>query len=268
MEENNNQKNTGNKPEIDDIRIGLKPPSLFKNPVQWWDVLKYRLEHKRLHNENFLFYTTSPMLLEGLVKAFNYQLEKRKADNNLLDGYGYYEFGVFKGFSLWFSQMYAKQCSISDFWFYGFDSFAGLPKSKIDGMKPAFGKGHYAASFEFVAEKLKELDVDFSKVKLLKGFYSKELFEKFKRENKFRPISICVIDVDIYESCVEVLEFIKDFLVPGSIILFDDYNTFYKSEEHSERKALREFEAKYPNFQKKYLFDFGWHGTAFEVLKI
>lgn len=257
-----------NKSKIDDVRIGLKAPSLFRNPLQWWSAFKYRREHKKLHNENSLFYTTSPMLLEGLVRAFNYQLKKRAEGKDLISGHAYYEFGVFKGFSLWFSQMYAKQNNISDFQFFGFDSFEGLPESKIDGMKPAFGKGHYAASYEFVTEKLKELGVDFSRMELFKGFYSKELFEKLRKEKKFLPVSICVIDVDIYESCVEVLEFIKDFLVPGSILLFDDYNTFYESDEHSERKALKEFEAKHPSFQKKYLFDFGWHGSVFEVLSI
>ena len=48
---------------------------------------------------------------------------------------------------------------------------------------------------------------------------------------KLKPISICVIDVDIYESTVEVLEFIKDHLVTGSIVLFDDFNCFFKNGE-------------------------------------
>jgi hypothetical protein len=255
-------------PEIDDIRIGLKPPSLFRNPLKWFSVWKYRREHKRLHNENALFYTTSPMLLEGLIKAFNVQLKKREEGKNLLDGYAYWEFGVFKGFSLWFAEIYARQSNTSNFYFYGFDSFEGLPKSKVDGMKPAFGKGHYTAGYEFVVNKLKELGVDFEKVKLYKGFYSRKLFESLKKNNTFLPISICVIDCDVYESTVEVLDFIKDFLVSGSILLFDDYHSFYRSDEHSERKALREFEEKNPNFKKKHLFNFGWHGAAFEVINI
>lgn len=254
--------------DVNDIRVGLEPVSFFKNPLVWWQAHKYKEEHKKLHNENTLFYTTSPMLLEGIIKTFDIQLERKRKGNNLLDNFSYWEFGVFKGFSLWFAELYARQHNISNFDFYGFDSFEGLPESKVDGTKPAFGKGHYTASYEFVVNKLKELGTDFEKVKLLKGFYSKELFDKFKKENKFSPISICVIDVDIYESCVEVLDFVKDYLVPGSLILFDDYNAFYKSNEHCERRALREFEERYLNFKKKYLFDFGWHGSVFEVIKI
>ncbi len=254
--------------KLDDIKVGLKPVSFFPNPFKWWQVRKYREEHRRLHNENTLFYTTSPMLLEGIIKAFNLQLKKRKEGNNLLDGYSYWEFGVFKGFSLWFAELYAKEYNISNFDFYGFDSFEGLPESEVDGMKPAFGKGHYTASYDFVINKLKELGTDLDKVKLLKGFYSKELFEQFKKENKFLPISVCLIDVDVYESTVEVLDFIKGYLVVGSILLFDDYNAFNKDDNHSEGRALREFEEKNPKFQKEYLFDFGWHGTAFMVFNI
>ncbi len=98
---------------------------------------------------------------------------------------------------------------------------------------------------------------------MYKGFYSKAFFDNLT--DQFMSISICVIDSDIYESCVDVLEFIKSYIVSGSILLFDDYNAFDKNEEHGERRALKEFEIN-PTFKKKHLFDFGWHGVAFRVL--
>lgn len=246
----------------EDLRVGLVNPSLFKNPIQWFNFQKYERAHKLFHNKNGLFYPTTPMLLEGIVNAFDAQIK-----NNKINGYAYWEFGVFKGFSMWFSQMYARTKEINELEFYGFDSFAGLPHSEIDGMKPAFRDGHYQSPYEFIEKTFKTLEFPTDKLKLFKGFYSKDLFNKFSEENKFRPISICVIDVDIYESTVEVLEFIKDYLVPGSLILFDDFNCFLKSDEHGERKALIEFKEKYPNFEFKHLFGFGWHGEVFEVIK-
>ena len=78
----------------------------------------------------------------------------------------------------------------------------------------------------------------------------------------------CVIDSDAYESCVEVLDFVKTFLVPGAILLFDDYNAFNKDARHGERRALQEFEQKNPAFQKEHLFDIGWHGVAFKVTAV
>ena len=54
-------------------------------------------------------------------------------------------------------------------------------------------------------------------------------------------------------------------IVPGSILLFDDFNAFDKDDNHGERRALKEFEIANPKFIKKHLYDFGWHGTAFMV---
>lgn len=246
----------------EDLRVGLVDLSLFRNPIQWLKFKRYELAHKSFHNNNKSFYPTTPMLLEGIIKAIDIQLKENK-----VNGYAYWEFGVFKGFSLWFSQMYAKCKGIKGLEFYGFDSFAGLPDSDIDGLKPAFRKGHYESPYEFIQNIFKTLEFPTDKMKLFKGFYSKELFKKFSQENNFLPISICVIDVDIYESTVEVLEFIKDHLVTGSIVLFDDFNCFLKSDEHGERKALVEFRKKYPNFEFEHLFGFGWHGEVFKVIK-
>ena len=247
----------------DDIRVGLRPPSFFRNFPKWFSAHLYEIAHKRFHNDNALFYPTTPMLLEGILKAFNIQNK-----NNLLERHAYWEFGVFRGFSLWFAGVAARQHKPSDFYFYGFDSFMGLPESKVDGTKPAFAKGHYAVSEEFTVKKLKEFGTDFTRTKLFKGFYSKELFSNLRQNNAFSPISICTIDVDIYESCVEVLDFIKDYLAVGSIVLFDDYNCFYEDNNHGERRALLEFEQKNPGFKKEHLFDFGWHGAAFRVIDL
>lgn len=249
--------------KANDIRVGLVRPLLFKNPKKWVDFKKYERAHKLFHNKSQLFYPTTPMLLEGIIRAFDIQIKRKK-----INRYAYWEFGVFKGFSLWFSQMYAQCKGIKNLKFYGFDSFKGLPQSKIDNTKPAFEKGHYASPYEYLEKIFKTLEFSTNNLKIFQGFYSNELFKRFKKENKFLPISICTIDVDIYESAVEVLDFIKDYLVPGSIILFDDYNCFLKSNKHGERRALLEFKKKYPNFKFKHLFGFGWHGEAFEVIKI
>jgi hypothetical protein len=222
--------------------------------------------HRKLHNDNQFFYTLSPMLLTGIHKAFNMQQEQiATGGKNLLEGHGYYEFGLFRGFSFWFSEQISREIVGDAFNYYGFDSFEGLPQTEIDSEEEFWAEGNYSASYEFVMGKLKANGSDLSKVRLYKGFYSKEYFESLQTD-QFLPISICVIDSDIYESCVDVLEFIKSYIVPGSIILFDDYNAFDKDDDHGERRALREFESRNPSFRKEHLFDFGWHGVAFRVL--
>jgi hypothetical protein len=55
------------------------------------------------------FYTASPDLLVALVRAFNIQKSRLSAGQNLLEGHGYYEFGLFKGFSFWFADQLARE---------------------------------------------------------------------------------------------------------------------------------------------------------------
>ena len=98
--------------------------------------------------------------------------------------------------------------------------------------------------------------------------FGRTISSTVRAQEDFLPISICLIDVDLYVSCVPVLEFIKDYWVEGSILLFDDYNHFGKDQESGERRALVEFEACHPTFRKEHLFDYGWEGVAFRVSSV
>ena len=54
-------------------------------------------------------------------------------------------------------------------------------------------------------------------------------------------VGIVHIDVDLYSSSVEVLEFIKPLIVTGSILMFDDWYCFPAGKAKGERLALEEF---------------------------
>jgi hypothetical protein len=209
------------------------------------------------------FYAASPDVLVALVKAFNIQAQE--TGRNLFDGHGYYEFGLFRGFSFWFAEQISREYTGSNFSFFGFDSFEGLPKPELDREAAMFSRGDYRGSYENVVANIKRHDGDFSRIKLYKGFYSSEFFEKLRQSESFPRISICLIDVDLYNSCIPVLEFIKDLLVEGSILLLDDYNQFGEDNNSGERKAIIEFEGKHPGFKKEHLFDYGREGVAFRV---
>ena len=79
--------------------------------------------------------------------------------------------------------------------FYGYDSFQGLPESKIDIHKN-WAPGNYACSKE-------QVEMSFAKwgmpkaYFLHKGWYSKEFFDSLPKPS---APSIVVIDCDIYES--------------------------------------------------------------------
>ena len=67
------------------------------------------------------------------------------------------------------------------------------------------------------------------------------------------------------EDSVRVLEFLEGLLQEGAILLFDDWSCFGASDDHGERRALREFLAAHPRWTVEPLFAFGGHGQAFVV---
>jgi O-methyltransferase len=237
---------------------------MFGPWIRWRDKQIQREVERKLHNENLLWYTLSPMLLTAIVKALNIQSSNHpQKEAGLPEERGYYEFGIFKGFSFWFAEWISRECKSQNLRFYGFDSFEGLPEPQSD---ETWEGGNYASSLDFVTDMLKQNGTDLSRVKLYKGFFSKQLFESLRQSEDFCPCSICVIDCDLYDSTVEVLDFMKHYFVPGSILLIDEY--LRTDETHGEKRALLEFEQKNPSFSKEHLFDFGEHGSTFRVKTI
>jgi len=226
-----------------------------------------RISRKPLRgNDNFQ--TLSPDVLIAIIKAFNLQRQATDGGRNLLDGYAYYEFGMFKGFSFWFAEQVAREYTNSSFRFLGFDSFEGLPQPQLEVEAQVFRKGDFRGTYEVVIENLRRWKADFSRIQLYKGFYSSRFCEQLREKEQFPPVSICLIDVDLYDSCIPVLEFIKEFLVEGSILLFDDYNQLGEDDNSGERRALIEFESQNPGFKKEHLFNYGWEGAAFRVVSL
>jgi len=131
-----------------------------------------------------------------------------------------------------------------------------------------FKKGDFKGAYEIVTRNLDRYKADWTRMRLYKGFYSKHLFDELRKKEQFPPVSICLIDADLYESCIPVLEFIKEYLVEGSILLFDDYDQIGENDNAGERRALIEFEKRNPGFKKEYLFNYGWEGVAFRVVSL
>jgi Macrocin-O-methyltransferase (TylF) len=209
------------------------------------------------------FYSPNPEVLVALVRAFRLQ-----EDSHLLAGYGYYEFGLFKGASLWFAEQISREVTGKNFCFYGFDSFQGLPAPKLEREARVYSKGDFGCSLGEVTENLKKYRADFGRIRLYPGFFSPAHFARLAREQEFLPVSIALVDVDLYESTVPVLDFIGPYLVNGSLLLFDDYNQFGPDNTHGERRALLEFSQRYPTFRLEHLFDYGREGVAFRVLSV
>ena len=129
------------------------------------------------------------------------------------------EFGVFSGRSI------NRIAQGREGQVFGFDSFEGLPEGWRDG----YDKGAFAR------QGLPEVA---SNVELVVGWFDRTLPEFLDAHPG--PVSIVHIDCDLYSSTQTVLMQLRDRLVPGTIILFDEYFNYPGWEMH-EYKAFQEF---------------------------
>ncbi len=210
------------------------------------------------------FLTPSPHLLVAITMAFG-RLAAGGAGAGAGAGRAYYEFGVYRGYSLWYAEQMSRLHADPGFRCLGFDSFAGLPASVAD--RRYYRRGEFSASKAEVTGNLTRFGARLDKIELFEGFYSAGHFaELARRHGPFPDAAICVIDVDIYESCREVLEFMRTRLPAGSLLIFDDFNDMAASDDHGERRALREFQQRYPGFRLSSPVEVGPECVLFEVL--
>lgn len=138
-----------------------------------------------------------------------------------IDGH-YMEFGVFTGGTIRFMARRA-----GNHVFHGFDSFEGLPED--------WGGFSLAKNAFSVSGRLPRVPAN---VKLHRGWFDKSLPEWLKANAG--PAAFMHIDCDLYSSTVTILTLLRERIVPGTLILFDEYFNYANWERH-EFKAFQEF---------------------------
>jgi hypothetical protein len=108
---------------------------------------------------------------------------------------------------------------------YGFDSFKGLPDSWYGDYK----RGTFARD---------DLPPVPENVTLVTGWFSDTL-PQFLADHP-EPVSFLHIDSDLYSSAAFVLMELRDRIVPGTVILFDEYLNYPGWQKH-EHRAFIEF---------------------------
>lgn len=141
-----------------------------------------------------------------------------------LDGL-WLEFGVHSGCTVCLLAEYCKEI-------YGFDSFEGLPEDWVKSDYEVLKKGYFNmyGNTNLVRNKPKN-------VHLVKGWFNESL-PPFLRVCKDKCAFIH-IDCDLYSSTKTVLTLLKDRIVSGTIILFDELHGYANWANH-EMKALVE----------------------------
>lgn len=158
-----------------------------------------------------------PPIIGSNIQAFNIGLDAAISHGLVL------EFGVRHGTSIRQIAELAKQAV------HGFDSFEGLPE--VWHHEP---KGSYTTKGEIpIVPKSVQLHV---------GWFEDTL-PKFLEQHE-GPVRFINVDCDIYSSTKTVLDLLAPRMVPGSVIVFDEYigNEHWREDEF---KAFQESVARY-----------------------
>jgi O-methyltransferase len=125
------------------------------------------------------------------------------------------EVGTWKGGSGALICKCAKYNNIKDD-IYLCDTFAGVVKTSNKDSLYVDGE-HSDTNIDTVNNLLGELNID--NVRILKGIFPDDTSNEVIHD-KFR---MCHIDVDVYQSAKDVLEWIWPKMVIGGVVIFDDY---------------------------------------------
>ena len=146
----------------------------------------------------------------------------------------YIEFGVFQGKSINFISSLKPDKII-----YGFDSFEGLPETWWQESR--FPKGHFSLN-----GKLPQVNKN---VRLIKGWFNDTLPEFVKEHPE--KCAFIHLDCDLYSSAKTIFTELKNQIISGTIIAFDDYFD-YPGWQEGEYKAFMEFIAE-TNLEFEYI---------------
>lgn len=141
--------------------------------------------------------------------------------NNAID---YFEFGVFEGKSI---KYWVEINSAPNSRFFGFDTFSGLPETWH-----IFTRSIKKNTFDM---KGTIPDINDSRVEFIKGLFQDTL-PKFLLYYKNKNRILIHNDSDLYSSTLFVLTFANNIIVPGTIIIFDEFSSIL-----SEFRALEDY---------------------------
>jgi hypothetical protein len=152
----------------------------------------------------------------------------------------YFEFGLWRGKTFAYARRMMLRYGRLDMKLWGFDSFQGLPDT---GEHPdnIWYKGQFACTRPEFEAILKSRGFRPSEYGLIEGFYNESLNDAAHTLLSSRKAAIVYIDCDLYDSTIQVLDFIQSYLMDGSIICFDDFYNYKGDPDQGEQKALAEF---------------------------
>jgi O-methyltransferase len=135
--------------------------------------------------------------------------------HNLDNCASFIEIGVWRGGT---AAIIAKKLSIlkANNLFYLADTFKGVVKASEKDFSYSGGE-HDDTSIEIVKDLLED---KYNNLNIMVGIFPDETAHLISPNEKF---GFCHIDVDVYESAKDIVDWIWNRLIPGGIIVFDDF---------------------------------------------
>jgi predicted O-methyltransferase YrrM len=189
--------------------------ALFGNVLDTFDVDRIAALAASIDSAN---YATAHMA-QAERHPHNFSLIESALKRVTFDGL-YLEFGVFRGNSI---NRIAKM--VPERTIYGFDSFSGLPEDWMDAPK---------GSFAVPGPPAKEENVEF-----VIGWFDSTL-PGFCHSKGETPVAFVHIDCDLYSSTQTIFAQLKSKIVPGTVIVFDEYFNYPGWRQH-EWLAFKEY---------------------------
>lgn len=156
------------------------------------------------------------------------------------------EFGVYKGDSL---ALIAKRSNTA---VHGFDSFEGLPEDWTGHQR----KGRFSLSGQVP-------DIGLNNVVLHKGPFH-ETLPRFLASHA-GPVRFLHVDCDLYSSTLTVLENLVPHLIPGSVLVFDEYLNYPDWDRH-EFRAFQEIVASTKLAYEYLAYASNWYSVAIRIV--
>jgi O-methyltransferase len=180
----------------------------------------------------------------------------------------YFEFGLFQGTSFIAAmrafKKYKKNQSIERN-FFGFDSFSGIGKLDEDDIHPTYKTGLFKTNKNIIKNRIKKNATKLNiNINLTEGYVEDTIKGKTSHDDKNSKIcAVCMLDMDMKVPTKIALNYIKDSLQIGSIIIFDEYHSYKGKHNKGEKGAFNEFLKENPKLIFDEFINYGLDGKSF-----
>lgn len=191
--------------------INVKP---LEMTYECHDIFKFATLHAAFDSAKYFnTYMHKAQCYDNNLSLLTHAMNIRQLDGLIL------EFGVASGTTINHISSLTKQKV------YGFDWFYGLPEDWRTG----FDRGLFMIRDQIYVN---------NNIDLIVGLFEDSIDDFIK--DRHEPISLLHIDCDLYSSTKTIFSKLKNHIIKGTVIVFDEYFN-YPGWEHHEFKAFQEY---------------------------